>query len=114
MKEMYDICMFLPSSFERPSASFSTARALPTQIIGYPFLPFADLAVLRPSSHQGFVLYHPLFASVQVGFKVYEPQGSFFIMADFTPFGFDDDVAFSRHLIEKVGVAAIPPSGFYT
>jgi aspartate/methionine/tyrosine aminotransferase len=49
-----------------------------------------------------------------VGFKVYEPQGSFFVMADFTPFGFDDDVAFSRHLIEKVGVAAIPPSGFYT
>ena len=29
---------------------------------------------------------------------------------DFRPLGFDDDVAFCRHLIEKIGVAAIPPS----
>ena len=28
-------------------------------------------------------------------------------------FGFPDDVAFCRHLAEKVGVAAIPPSVFY-
>ena len=28
-------------------------------------------------------------------------------------FGFDDDMAFVRHLIEKVGVAAIPPCVFY-
>jgi aspartate/methionine/tyrosine aminotransferase len=35
------------------------------------------------------------------------------VCADFRPFGFDDDQAFVRHLIEKVGVAAIPPSVFY-
>ena len=28
-------------------------------------------------------------------------------------FGFEDDVAFCKHLIEEVGVAAIPPSAFY-
>lgn len=34
-------------------------------------------------------------------------------MADFRPFGFDDDVAFARFLVEKIGVAAIPPASFY-
>jgi aspartate/methionine/tyrosine aminotransferase len=35
------------------------------------------------------------------------------VCADFRAFGFDDDVAFCRHLIENVRVAAIPPSVFY-
>lgn len=34
-------------------------------------------------------------------------------MAGFEAFGFDDDRAFARHLVEKAGVVAIPPSVFY-
>ena len=49
-----------------------------------------------------------------VGFEVIEPEGTYFIMADHTSFGFEDDVSFCKHLIEDVGVAAIPPSVFYT
>jgi aspartate/methionine/tyrosine aminotransferase len=49
-----------------------------------------------------------------VGFEVFEPEGTYFIMADHTSFGFEDDVSFCKHLIEDVGVAAIPPSSFYT
>lgn len=49
----------------------------------------------------------------RIGFVVREPAGAYFVCADFRPFGFDDDKAFVRHLIEKVGVAAIPPSVFY-
>lgn len=48
-----------------------------------------------------------------VGFDVFPPQGTYFVLADHTPFGFASDVAFCRHLIERVGVAAIPPSAFY-
>ena len=48
-----------------------------------------------------------------IGFEVYPPQGTYFVLADHTPFGLPDDVSFCRHLIEKVGVAAIPPSAFY-
>jgi aspartate/methionine/tyrosine aminotransferase len=47
------------------------------------------------------------------GFRVTAPAGTYFVMADHTPFGFDDDVSFCRHLIEKIGVAAIPPTAFY-
>ena len=49
----------------------------------------------------------------RIGFGVRPPAGTYFVCADFRPFGFEDDVAFCRHLIEKVGVAAIPPSAFY-
>jgi N-succinyldiaminopimelate aminotransferase len=49
----------------------------------------------------------------RVGFGVKSPQGTYFVCADFRPFGFDDDKEFARHLIEKAGVAAIPPSVFY-
>ena len=49
----------------------------------------------------------------QVGFTVYPPEGTYFIIADHTPFGFADDWAFCRYLIEEIGVAAIPCSAFY-
>jgi aspartate/methionine/tyrosine aminotransferase len=48
----------------------------------------------------------------RIGFSVRPPAGTYFACAAFAPFGFDDDVAFTRHLIE-VGVAVIPPSVFY-
>ena len=48
------------------------------------------------------------------GFDVALPAAGFFIMAGIAPLGFDDDVACCLHLAEKVGVAAIPPSAFYT
>jgi N-succinyldiaminopimelate aminotransferase len=47
------------------------------------------------------------------GFAVKAPQGTYFVLADIRPLGWDDDVAFCKHLVEKVGVAAIPPTAFY-
>ena len=48
-----------------------------------------------------------------VGFEVYRPQGTYFMLADHTAFGQPDDVSFVKWLISQVGVAAIPPSAFY-
>ena len=48
-----------------------------------------------------------------VGFEVFVPEGTYFILADHRPFGFADDVAFARYLTTEIGVAAIPPSAFY-
>ena len=47
------------------------------------------------------------------GLTPFRPEGTYFVMADHTAFGFNDDRAFCRHLIETAGVAAIPPSAFY-
>jgi aspartate/methionine/tyrosine aminotransferase len=47
------------------------------------------------------------------GFSCYTPRGAYYIMTDISRFGFDDDVAFARHLVTDVGVAAVPGSSFY-
>ena len=49
----------------------------------------------------------------ELGLRVFEPDGTYFIIADHAPLGLGDDLAFCTHLIEKAGVAAIPPSVFY-
>ena len=48
-----------------------------------------------------------------VGFKVFVPDGAYYIMTDITAFGFPNDVEFTRHLIREVGVACVPGSSFY-
>ncbi|UCD73820.1 MAG: aminotransferase class I/II-fold pyridoxal phosphate-dependent enzyme [Phycisphaerales bacterium] len=49
----------------------------------------------------------------EVGFAVYPARGTYFVLADHTRFGFEDDVSFCRHLVKHARVAAIPPSAFY-
>ena len=49
-----------------------------------------------------------------VGFKVFRPDGAYYVMTDISAFGFADDVEFTRHLIRKVGVACVPGSSFYS
>jgi aminotransferase len=50
----------------------------------------------------------------RAGFKTYPPRGAYYVMTDISGFGFDDDIRFARHLIEEVGVAAVPGSSFYS
>jgi len=50
----------------------------------------------------------------QAGFRCFRPSGAYYIMADIGDFGFADDVSFVRHLIENVGVAAVPGSSFFS
>ena len=47
------------------------------------------------------------------GFTCWRPSGAYYVMTDITSFGFEDDVAFARYLVQEVGVAAVPGSGFY-
>ncbi|HYM96114.1 MAG TPA: hypothetical protein VET26_02330, partial [Candidatus Sulfotelmatobacter sp.] len=46
-------------------------------------------------------------------FEVTAPDGAYYVMAGIEGFGFEDDVAFARHLIEKAAVATVPASSFY-
>ncbi len=48
------------------------------------------------------------------GFRVFEPDGAYYIMTDISDFGFANDVDFTRHLVREVGVACVPGSSFYS
>ncbi|MEM7345981.1 MAG: aminotransferase class I/II-fold pyridoxal phosphate-dependent enzyme [Chloroflexota bacterium] len=49
-----------------------------------------------------------------VGLKPITPGGTYYIMVEIGHLDFSDDVAFCHHLTQNVGVAAIPPSAFYS
>src|SRR3954464_13045926 len=48
------------------------------------------------------------------GFKVFRPDGAYYVMTDISAFGFQDDVEFTRHLVREIGVACVPGSSFYS
>jgi aminotransferase len=48
------------------------------------------------------------------GFKVFRPDGAYYVMADISAFGFRDDVEFTRFLVREIGVAVVPGSSFYS
>ena len=48
-----------------------------------------------------------------VGFTVHSPEGTYFVLADHTPFGFEDDISFCHHLAKQCRVVGIPPTAFY-
>jgi aspartate/methionine/tyrosine aminotransferase len=50
---------------------------------------------------------------VDAGFKAAAPEGAYYVMADISGFGFADDVAMARHLIEDAAVATVPASSFF-
>ncbi len=56
-------------------------------------------------------------ALADLGFTFRVPEGGYFVLADHSAvtrrLGIADDIALCKHLIEEVGVAAIPPSFFY-
>jgi aminotransferase len=49
-----------------------------------------------------------------VGFRVYHPRGAYYIMTDVGHMDFKDDVDCAFYLVEKIGVATVPGSCFYS
>jgi aminotransferase len=49
-----------------------------------------------------------------VGLRCFIPRGAYYVMTDISSTSFSGDVEFVRHLIENLGVAAVPGSSFYS
>ncbi len=50
----------------------------------------------------------------QAGLECQAPAGAYYVMADISGLGWQNDAAFVRWLIEEIGVAAVPGSSFYS
>ncbi|MBI2237261.1 MAG: aminotransferase class I/II-fold pyridoxal phosphate-dependent enzyme [Actinobacteria bacterium] len=48
------------------------------------------------------------------GFEVTPPQGAYYVMAGISHLGFADDVEAALHMVERVGVAVVPGSSFFS
>ena len=49
----------------------------------------------------------------EIGFEVYQPQGTYFVTADIKRLGYRDGVEFCMTLPDRAGVVAIPTAIFY-
>jgi aminotransferase len=49
----------------------------------------------------------------EAGFRCLVPLGAYYIMCEISPFGYDDDYAFTMYLIKDIGVAPVPGSSFF-
>jgi aspartate/methionine/tyrosine aminotransferase len=98
----------------RPVHDFLTvAAATPLQVAGITALD------LGPAYYEGMRAGYTQRREVMLrvladgGFEVASaPAGAYYVMADCSHLGLGDDVATARHLVEHVGVAAVPGSSF--
>ena len=49
----------------------------------------------------------------RAGFRCHVPNGAYYVMTDISDFGARNDVEFAMHLVENIGVSAVPGSSFY-
>jgi len=49
----------------------------------------------------------------EIGFEAVEPEGAYYVLADFGAFSDEDDDKFARTLVREARVAAVPGSSFY-
>ena len=56
---------------------------------------------------------HLMPALEEAGFRCFRPRGAYYVMTDISAFGFSDDVAFAKYLVQEIGVACVPGSSFY-
>jgi len=100
-------------------AAVRAVKQFLTYVSGAPFQPAIAAALALPDD-----FYRGLAASLQrkrdllgdglraAGFTVFRPRGTYFVVTDVAPLGFDDGAEFCWRLPEAVGVAAVPVSVF--
>ncbi len=47
------------------------------------------------------------------GFQFNPVEGAYYVMTDFSAFGYNHDVEFAHYLVKEIGVASVPGSSFY-
>lgn len=74
-------------------------------------LPDSYYAQLKKDYAERRDLIQPVLEDANL--KPFRVSGAYYMMTDISRFGYEDDVAFVRDLVEKVGVAAVPGSSFF-
>ncbi len=50
----------------------------------------------------------------RAGFRCFKPYGAYYVMCDISAFGFANDLAMAKYMVEEVGIAAVPGSSFFS
>ncbi len=77
--------------------------------LGLPGRYYEELAALYQSKRDRFV---PVLE--ELGFRCYEPEGAYYVMAEIDGFGAHDDTEFAMELVRAARVAVVPGSSFFS
>jgi aspartate/methionine/tyrosine aminotransferase len=91
----------------------TVGAAAPLQAAGIAALQFADEYYVGLAREYTNRRDHIITSLESAGLRCFKPFGAYYVMTDVSAFGFANDVEFVRHLIDHVGVAAVPGSSFY-
>jgi aspartate/methionine/tyrosine aminotransferase len=103
----------LTGSIRKVHDFLTVGAAAPLQAAGALALSMPDSYYARLARDYTVRRDHLLDILHESGFNPLTPRGAYYVMADITDSGYPDDIAFIRHLIETVGVAAVPGSSFF-
>jgi len=103
----------LSDSIRKVHDFLTVGAAAPLQEAGALALSLPDSYYEHLSSDYAARRAHMLETLEMVGIRCVKPRGAYYVMSDISALNFSDDVAFVRHLIEIIGVAAVPGSSFY-
>jgi aminotransferase len=53
-------------------------------------------------------------ALTEAGFRFTQPEGAYYVLADFSELSDMDDVSFAKWMCQEIGVATVPGSSFYS
>lgn len=92
----------------------TVGAAAPLQQAGVAALSLPDSYYEDLSSHYQRRRDLLIAALDRCGFTFSRPRGAYYVMANAAALGYSDDLLLSRHLIEKIGVAAVPGGSFFS
>jgi len=104
----------LTDSIRKVHDFLTVAAAHPLQIAGVTAVSLPDEYYVKLAKEYDERRLHMIQMLDAVGFRCYKPKGAYYVMADLTAFGFPDDIAFARHMVENIGVAGVPGSCFFS
>jgi aspartate/methionine/tyrosine aminotransferase len=104
----------LTDSIRKVHDFLTVGAAAPLQQAGVMALSWGDEYYGRLSAEYVGRRDHLVDTLTSVGLRCFIPKGAYYVMTDISGTDFSGDVNFVRHLIEKLGVAAVPGSSFYS
>jgi aspartate/methionine/tyrosine aminotransferase len=103
----------ITSSIRKVHDFLTVGAAAPLQQAGVVALSMPDSYYTQLAAEYLGRRNHMMESLRLAGFHPFLPRGAYYVMTDTSAFGFKDDLSLVRHLIEGIGVAAVPGSSFY-
>ena len=104
----------LTESIRKVHDFLTVGAAAPLQEAGTVALALADDYYVTLAREYQQRRDHMLGMLSRAGFRPFHPRGAYYIMADISNIPMADDLKLARHLVEKIGVAAVPGSSFFS